>query len=423
MPAILAAAAALGRHIASDRSRARWCRRRSSIGTSSEKSLRQHAIERDLIARTDDEPASRAENTSAAIRPRGAAPAIRPDAAGSRSAGVRPVRRRSAARRARSASASAAPSRVELLLVPAVAEADQTDASPRRRTARSRSCAPAVVVTVDRVVVGRAAVAARATGSDTNLRNAPGVSGVVDGRRRPSTVTVRRGRSVGSKLRPPIINVPPRRRRAANPAVDRPCDGLAPVRVGDAGRFRRQRPAFADVPLGPIDAVPVHLVRPRAAEQHRIRQRPAERQRRRRAATRSMLVRSGSTTNQTGARPPPFQYFTASSHSCCGGAGSVRATAGIASPIHAIGRRRSSDSRRSIASTGATRSRRAADAHVVEQPERRRGDARVRGDRRAADVRAEHRERRRRPPARDPRARGAGPATARYAIGTTSGSA
>jgi hypothetical protein len=42
-----------------------------------------------------------------------------------------------------------------------------------------------------------------------------------------------------------------------------------------------------------------------------------------------MLVRIGSTTNQTGARPPPFQYFTASSHSRCGGAGNIRAPDGV----------------------------------------------------------------------------------------------
>jgi hypothetical protein len=48
-----------------------------------------------------------------------------------------------------------------------------------------------------------------------------------------------------------------------------------------------------------------------------------------------MLVRIGSTTNHTGARPPLFQYFTGSSQSCCGGAGSLRAHRHIiADPIH-----------------------------------------------------------------------------------------
>ena len=41
-----------------------------------------------------------------------------------------------------------------------------------------------------------------------------------------------------------------------------------------------------------------------------------------RTSARSLL--SGSATNQTGARPPPFQYFTSSSHSCFGGAATRR---------------------------------------------------------------------------------------------------
>src|SRR4029450_3159767 len=96
--------------------------------------------------------------------------------------------------------------------------------------------------------------------------------------------------------------------------------------------------------------------------------------------TSSLSALRGSATNHTGARPPPFQYFTTSSHSCCGGDGKrcgsggmptpaplvappARhprgggdgkrcASGGIASPTHLIGRRRSNSSRRSIARTG-----------------------------------------------------------------------
>src|SRR5207248_11469235 len=61
----------------------------------------------------------------------------------------------------------------------------------------------------------------------------------------------------------------------------------------------------------------------------------------------------GSAMNTTGLLPPPFQYCTNGSHSCCGGAGRRSANCGNASPIHTIGRRRSRFSRRSIARIGA----------------------------------------------------------------------
>ena len=45
--------------------------------------------------------------------------------------------------------------------------------------------------------------------------------------------------------------------------------------LGDAGGFRRQRPALADVPVRLVDAVPIHFVRANAAQQRGIRHRPA----------------------------------------------------------------------------------------------------------------------------------------------------
>ncbi len=82
-------------------------------------------------------------------------------------------------------------------------------------------------------------------------------------------------------------------------------------------------------------------------------------------------VRCGSATNQTGARPSAFQYFTSSSHSCLGGAPRCRENAGMSAPAHCIGRRRSSSSRRCMARTGATVGRRSVDAvsHVAQAAE------------------------------------------------------
>ena len=51
-------------------------------------------------------------------------------------------------------------------------------------------------------------------------------------------------------------------------------------------------------------------------------------------------------------RPPPFQYFTASSHSCCGGAGSWRASGGMAPRHPESGRRKSKLLPPIMASTG-----------------------------------------------------------------------
>ena len=132
-----------------------------------------------------------------------------------------------------------------------------------------------------RVVGGRAAVALRER-QRHELEERSGRQGVVDERK-----TTEGDRQAGPQRRIEASAADhqraARRRRAVNPAGDRTTGWIAPVSVGDAGGFRRQRPAFADVPLGPVDAVPIHLVRARSAEQHRIRNGPAKRQRRRRA--------------------------------------------------------------------------------------------------------------------------------------------
>ena len=64
-------------------------------------------------------------------------------------------------------------------------------------------------------------------------------------------------------------------------------------------------------------------------------------------------LRSGSATNQTGWRPPLFQYSTASSHSRLGGEGNRPSRGGPAGAVHSSGRRKSNAARRCMASTGA----------------------------------------------------------------------
>ena len=247
--------------------------------------------------------------------------------------------------------------RVELLLVPALAEAHERARSSTRRTVRPRSWrrpSPSPSLRRRRARDRRA----ERTAATTNLRNAPGA--------RVSSMrakTAEGDRQAGPQRRieasPANHQRAARRRRAANPAGDRTTGWIAPVSVGDTGGFRRQRPAFADVPLGPVHAVPIHLVRARSAEQHRIRNGPAKRQRR------PMLDEVDARAQRIDDEPDRRQRRRRSSTSpppstrAAAATAASAATAGIASPIHAIGRRRSSDWRRSIARTGATRSSRA----------------------------------------------------------------
>ena len=100
--------------------------------------------------------------------------------------------------------------------------------------------------------------------------------------------------------------------------------------------------------------MPLHVARPHAANQHRILQRPgvgalAGSPDDRTGRDRSASDRRRTTPDRV---PPPFQYFTTSSHSCFGGAGRRRANAGIPAAAHCIGRRMSRFWRRCMASTG-----------------------------------------------------------------------
>ena len=111
----------------------------------------------------------------------------------------------------------------------------------------------------------------------------------------------------------------------------------------------------------------------------------------RRSSARSL--RSGSATNQTGRRPPPFQYLTASSHSRLGGEGRRPSSGGPPGAIHcerpAKVERRAAVHRQHRGRRGIRRGRRT--SHVGEQPEGRRGRRRVAGECRLAS----HEERRR----------------------------
>ena len=63
---------------------------------------------------------------------------------------------------------------------------------------------------------------------------------------------------------------------AADPCVDRAVSETVSIDGGNTCSLRRQRPAFADEPLRLVNAIPIHLVRARAAQQHRIRDLPPE---------------------------------------------------------------------------------------------------------------------------------------------------
>ena len=111
---------------------------------------------------------------------------------------------------------------------------------------------------------------------------------------------------------------------------------------GDPARRRPPLPASATIPRrdtsrATSNRVPVHLVRPDAAEEHRIRSAPSEMLR---AAPHDRPARdrcaAGRRRTRPAARPPPFQYFTSSSHSCFGGAGRrcAKARHGVADPLN-----------------------------------------------------------------------------------------
>ena len=111
-----------------------------------------------------------------------------------------------------------------------------------------------------------------------NRRNGPGGSGSTSSRVDPADGHGER-RACGRLEVAAADHQHASERRPARPRLDRRVRQAGAVAFADAGGFGRQRPALADVPLGPIDAIPVHLVRPRAADEHRIRQRPPVAQR------------------------------------------------------------------------------------------------------------------------------------------------
>ncbi len=268
--AIRAAPAALGRHedlIGLERDRPPPGRRAIAAGIvmSIEKSLGQLVVEHDGGARAHDEARRLREVASAATPPRGAA---------RRRCG--PLPRYSSRPRSLSQRHRTPGRRVVLRLLPAAGVAEHDRPRGRRgvelldgdarsgrrpRPTPSRSAAP-----------DAAAPAADRSGAGT-VRAARAMS--TSGAAAPSSRTLTRaGGPAAARLRPPNTSVPPNTWRPSQPSIAaerRP----AAVGVRHAGGFRRQRPAVADVPLGPVDAVPRHLVRAHAADQNRIRQRPA----------------------------------------------------------------------------------------------------------------------------------------------------
>ena len=120
---------------------------------------------------------------------------------------------------------------------------------------------------------------------------------------------------------------------------------VAPVGLGDAGGFRRQRPSFADIPVRPLDAVPVHLVRPNAAQEHRDTaaasgSAPARRAARGRCSRAADRRRTRPARGRRGSSTSPLPAIRAAAATA-----GPRAIGGIASPTHVIGRRRSNDCR------------------------------------------------------------------------------
>src|SRR4051794_28590034 len=62
---------------------------------------------------------------------------------------------------------------------------------------------------------------------------------------------------------------------AADPSLNASAARAAAVRIRNAGRFRRQRPAFAEVPRRLAPSVPVHDVGADAADEFVMSKRPA----------------------------------------------------------------------------------------------------------------------------------------------------
>ena len=66
---------------------------------------------------------------------------------------------------------------------------------------------------------------------------------------------------------------------APHPALDRRESGPRRSSLRDPGGLWRERPSLAQIPVRRVDHVPVHLVRPRTAEEHRRREWPSVRDR------------------------------------------------------------------------------------------------------------------------------------------------
>ena len=96
-------------------------------------------------------------------------------------------------------------------------------------------------------------------------------------------------------------------------------DKLAPVRVGDAGNFRRQRPAFSDVHSGRSTRYQSMSFgrTPPSSTGYGNGQRYAPVRR----AARDRLRRASDRRRTRPGAAAAIPVFTASSHSCCGGAG------------------------------------------------------------------------------------------------------
>ncbi len=182
--------------------------------------------------------------------------------------------------------------------------------------------------------------------------------------------------------------------QSTNPRVDAAGSQTATISHSDAASFGRERPAFADVPRRLFDAVPVHLVRPDATEEHGVRQRPSIR--RRLVVLHQFDARAQRIDDEPDGRA----------------AAAVPVLHGLEPFV--LGRRRqlTIEARRRVAEpferpaqietlaaigrehgTHGLRRRRA--LHVVEQTERRRLLRGERGDRGAADVPVVHRQRQR----------------------------
>ena len=140
---------------------------------------------------------------------------------------------------------------------------------------------------------------------------------------------------------------------AANPALNRRAARAAAVLAGDAGRFRRQRPSLAEIPARRIDSYQsisfgrTPPMRTGYGSGHRYRpcalgggRRAPDRCAADRRRTRPARGRRRSSTSPARA----IRAWAAPADAA--------RTAASRSPIHAIGRRRSSSSRRCIASTG-----------------------------------------------------------------------